>query len=97
MTKRIEDYVRSLDLGAYVVGGAVRDELLGVDSKDADFLVPGVDIAGLRAALLERGYEELDDGKKARLVLNFIDRADPRPFRRVAKSTFGSPGVAASM
>jgi hypothetical protein len=43
---------------------------------------------GLRAALLERGYEELDDGKKARLVLNFIDRDDPRPFRRVAKSTF---------
>ena len=29
---------------------------------------------GLRGALLERGYEELDDGKKARLVLNFIDR-----------------------
>src|SRR3954465_3753666 len=44
--------------------------------------------SGLRAALLERGYEELDDGKKARLVLNFIDRTDPRPFRRVAKSTF---------
>ena len=43
---------------------------------------------GLRAALLERGYEELDDGKRARLVINFIDRADPRPFRRVAKSTF---------
>ena len=43
---------------------------------------------GLRSALLERGYEELDDGKKARLVVNFIDRADPRPFRRVAKSTF---------
>jgi len=43
---------------------------------------------GLRAALLERGYEELDDGKKARLVVNFIDRADARPFRRVAKSTF---------
>ena len=43
---------------------------------------------GLRSALLERGYEELDDGKRARLVINFIDRADPRPFRRVAKSTF---------
>ena len=26
--------------------------------------------------------------RRARLVLNFIDRADPRPFRRVAKSTF---------
>ena len=43
---------------------------------------------GLRGALLERGYEELEDGKKARLVINFIDRADARPFRRVAKSTF---------
>ena len=58
MTKQIEDYVRSLDLGAYVVGGAVRDELLGVDSKDADFLVPGVDIAGLREALLPHGGTE---------------------------------------
>jgi tRNA nucleotidyltransferase (CCA-adding enzyme) len=58
VTKRIEDYVRSLDLGAYVVGGAVRDELLGVDSKDADFLVPGVDIEGLRAALLPHGGTE---------------------------------------
>src|SRR4029077_15300624 len=45
---------------------------------------------GLRAALLERGYEELDDGKRARLVINFIDRAAPRPFRRVAKSTLGA-------
>jgi len=58
VTKQIEDYVRSLDLGAYVVGGAVRDELMGVDSKDADFLVPGVDIAGLRAALQPHGGTE---------------------------------------
>src|SRR3954454_7561841 len=39
----LEEYVRSLELDAYVVGGAVRDELLGLESKDADFLVPGVD------------------------------------------------------
>jgi tRNA nucleotidyltransferase/poly(A) polymerase len=58
VSKRIEDYVRSLDLGAYVVGGAVRDERVGVESKDADFLVPGVDIAGLRAALLPHGGTE---------------------------------------
>jgi tRNA nucleotidyltransferase (CCA-adding enzyme) len=38
-----------------VVGGAVRDELLGIDSKDADFLVPGVDIDGLRTALAPHG------------------------------------------
>jgi tRNA nucleotidyltransferase (CCA-adding enzyme) len=41
-----------------VVGGAVRDELFGVDSKDADFLVPAVDIAGLRAALQPHGRTE---------------------------------------
>ena len=45
----IEEYVRSLGLDAYLVGGAVRDELLGLESKDADFLVPGVDTDGLRA------------------------------------------------
>jgi tRNA nucleotidyltransferase (CCA-adding enzyme) len=47
--------VGSLGLDAYVVGGAVRDELLGNDAKDADFLVPGVDIDGLRAALAPHG------------------------------------------
>ncbi|MGZ4339318.1 MAG: HD domain-containing protein [Gaiellaceae bacterium] len=51
----MEEYVRSLGLDAYVVGGAVRDALLGRDSKDADFLVPGTDIAGLRAALDPHG------------------------------------------
>jgi len=54
----LEQYVRSLGLDAYVVGGAVRDGLLGRDSKDADFLVPGIDIAGLRAALAPHGRTE---------------------------------------
>jgi tRNA nucleotidyltransferase (CCA-adding enzyme) len=56
--EEIEDYVRSLGLDAYLVGGAVRDELLGLDSKDADFLVPGVDTEGLRAALTPHGRVE---------------------------------------
>jgi tRNA nucleotidyltransferase/poly(A) polymerase len=56
--KEIEDYVRSLGLDAYLVGGAVRDELLGRESKDADFLVPGVDAARLRAALAPHGKVE---------------------------------------
>src|SRR5579885_350954 len=54
----LEDYVRSLGLDAYVVGGAVRDELLGRESKDADFLVPAVDIDGLEAALAPHGRTE---------------------------------------
>ena len=37
--KAVEDYIRSLGIGAYVVGGAVRDDLLGLEAKDADFLV----------------------------------------------------------
>jgi tRNA nucleotidyltransferase/poly(A) polymerase len=54
----VEDYVRSLGLDAYVVGGAVRDALLGIESRDADFLVPGVDIDGLRAALAPHGHAD---------------------------------------
>ena len=56
--KAIEDYVGTLGLDAYLVGGAVRDELLGRDSKDADFLVAGVDTEGLRAALAPHGKVE---------------------------------------
>ena len=40
------------------MGGAVRDELRGADAKDADFLVPGVDTEGLRAALEPHGRAE---------------------------------------
>ena len=61
MDKKIEDFVRGLHLDAYLVGGAVRDELLGHESKDADFVVPGVDYEGLHAALERHGkVEELE-------------------------------------
>ena len=56
--RAVEDYVRSLGLDAYLVGGAVRDELLGLESKDADFLVAGVDLATLREALEPHGRVE---------------------------------------
>jgi tRNA nucleotidyltransferase (CCA-adding enzyme) len=58
MDRTIEDFVRSLGLDAYLVGGAVRDEQLGLDSKDADFVVPGVDYGGLRRALEPHGRVE---------------------------------------
>ena len=50
--------MRGLRLDAYLVGGAVRDELLELDSKDADFVVPGVDYDGLRRALEPHGRVE---------------------------------------
>jgi tRNA nucleotidyltransferase (CCA-adding enzyme) len=56
--QKIEKYVHSLGLDAYLVGGAVRDELLGLDSRDADFLAPGLDTEGLRAALAPHGRVE---------------------------------------
>jgi tRNA nucleotidyltransferase (CCA-adding enzyme) len=58
MDRTIEDFVRGLGLDAYLVGGAVRDELLGLESNDADFVVPGVDYDGLRRALEPHGRVE---------------------------------------
>jgi putative nucleotidyltransferase with HDIG domain len=58
MRRELEDYVDSLGLDAYLVGGALRDELLGLESKDADFLVPGVDTEGLKEALAPHGRVE---------------------------------------
>jgi len=54
----VADYVHSLDLDAYVVGGAVRDELLGIPVRELDFVVPGVGHAELRAALEPHGRVE---------------------------------------
>jgi tRNA nucleotidyltransferase (CCA-adding enzyme) len=59
--KAVEEYVGTLSLGdVYVVGGAVRDELLGRESKDADvdFLVAAVDMEALREALSPHGKVE---------------------------------------
>jgi len=58
MPTAVRRYIRSLELDAYVVGGAVRDELLEIVHADEDFLVPGVDQAGLRRALEPHGRVE---------------------------------------
>ncbi|MHB8641304.1 MAG: CCA tRNA nucleotidyltransferase [Gaiellaceae bacterium] len=58
MHNKLEDYVRSFGLDAYLVGGAVRDELIGMESKDADFLVLGVGHEVLRSALARHGRTE---------------------------------------
>ena len=95
MDSTIEDFVRGLHLDAYLVGGAVRDELLGRESKDADFVVPGVDYEGLHAALAPYGkVEELEvagrrvgarlyprDQKLRRLAPAGIEFAPPRAER----------------
>jgi tRNA nucleotidyltransferase (CCA-adding enzyme) len=54
----VAEYVRSLGLDAWLVGGAVRDELLGKPLRDTDFVVPGVGHAELKAALAPHGRVE---------------------------------------
>ena len=54
----VADYVHSLGLDAYLVGGAVRDELLGQTPRELDFVVPGVSHDELRAALEPHGKVE---------------------------------------
>ena len=40
-SRPVSAFAHSLGLDAYLVGGAVRDELLGRPAKDQDFVVPG--------------------------------------------------------
>ena len=58
MPRDVSDFVHALGLDAYLVGGAVRDELLGKPHKDQDFVVPGVGYEELRAALTPHGRVE---------------------------------------
>jgi tRNA nucleotidyltransferase (CCA-adding enzyme) len=80
--RTIEDFVRGLDLDAYLVGGAVRDELLGHESKDADFVVPGVDYEGLRDALAPHGRVDEFEVAGRRVGVRLFPR-DPE-LRRLA-------------
>jgi tRNA nucleotidyltransferase (CCA-adding enzyme) len=73
----VRRYIHSLGLDAYVVGGAVRDELLGIPHGDEDFLVPGVDHAQLRELLAGHGHvEDMEvHGQLVGVRLHPLDRA----------------------
>lgn len=51
----VPGYIGSILPNAHVVGGAVRDEIMGRSIKDHDFLAPGMGHAELRAALEPHG------------------------------------------
>ena len=57
MWDSVADYVRSLDVDAWLVGGAVRDDLLG-RPHDEDFVVPGVGHEELKRRLAPHGGVE---------------------------------------
>jgi tRNA nucleotidyltransferase (CCA-adding enzyme) len=70
-------FAQSLGLDAYLVGGAVRDELLGRPAKDQDFVIPGVGYDELREALAPHGrVEDLEvAGRRVGLRLYPKDRS----------------------
>jgi ribulose-5-phosphate 4-epimerase/fuculose-1-phosphate aldolase len=44
--------------------------------------------SGLREALVDRGLEETTPDRAPRIVLHFVDREAPRPYRRKAQASF---------
>ena len=74
---QVSAFAHSLGLDAYLVGGAVRDELLGRRAKDHDFVVPLVGYEELREALAPHGrVEDLEvAGRRVGLRLYPADHA----------------------
>lgn len=56
---RADEFMASLGVEAYAVGGRVRDALLGRDPKDADYTVFGVELADLRARIEAAGGQDV--------------------------------------
>jgi tRNA nucleotidyltransferase (CCA-adding enzyme) len=84
MWRDVSEYVQSLGLDAYLVGGAVRDELLDRPHKDQDFVVPEVGYDELRDALRPHGKVEPLEVAGQRVGLRLFPR-DPEA-RRLAPS-----------
>lgn len=55
--ERQDEFIRSLGVEAYRVGGSVRDEILGRQPKDADYIVRGASLNALHALLLKARIE----------------------------------------
>lgn len=69
MVDRADNFIASLGVEAYRVGGSVRDEILGRRVKDADYMVRGIGLDELAARVREAGAKssplKLRDGRQA--------------------------------
>ena len=79
---RLLETAQRLSGEVYLVGGAVRDALLGLPSKDADYLVTGVPLEALREGLQRWARVDLVGSSFGVLKLTFesetVDVALPR-------------------
>ena len=85
LESRLLSTVSALEGQVYLVGGAVRDALLGLPSKDADYLVTGVPLKTLRTRLETWARVDLVGSSFGVLKLTFqsetVDVALPRTER----------------
>ncbi len=85
LESRLLETVAALRGEVYLVGGAVRDALLGAPSKDADYLVTGVPLENLRSSLANWARVDLVGSSFGVLKLTFdsetVDVALPRTER----------------
>jgi tRNA nucleotidyltransferase (CCA-adding enzyme) len=56
---RADEFMASLGVETYAVGGRVRDSLLGRDPKDADYTVFGVELVELRYLIEKNGGQDV--------------------------------------
>jgi tRNA nucleotidyltransferase (CCA-adding enzyme) len=89
LTREIAEEVRRAGGRALIVGGWVRDRLLGRDSKDVDIEVFGVPAAALRAMLESLGRVELVGESFQVFKLGDVDVSLPR---RESKTGRGHKG-----
>lgn len=80
----------------YRVGGAVRDEVLGIPSKDVDYLVTNVSFDALRAALTPISDKVIttDVGDSMNVIKAVIDHSEePYDFVIPRTEVYGGSGV----
>jgi hypothetical protein len=74
VTKEVIEILKSIDKDGCVVGGCVRDGILGFVPKDWDF-VSGLDYDTLEKHFIDAGFEVKETGKEF-LVLNVIKNSE---------------------
>ena len=86
---RTDNFMRSLGVEAYRVGGSVRDELLGRKVKDCDYMVRGVTLKGLTAILDDKGerWGLLKDRERRPLGVRLLRGGIEITLPRVERST----------
>jgi tRNA nucleotidyltransferase (CCA-adding enzyme) len=71
LVERADNFMASLGIEVYRVGGSVRDELLGRPVKDTDYMVRGIDLGDLFDLVKAQGHDvrvsvlKLRDGRPA--------------------------------